>query len=517
MNAVDPSRAKLEAFLLKIGVTIAEGTPAPRPGKATEAWAVGQTVQAQSYATTLLAPRGDGARTAHLSQLAGCYYARGFSEEMVIEHCRYWNARNTPPLDDDKVVRTCQSIGATDARNHPDREATSPLESRPISPLFDLAQATIGNYLTTPPPPRRWVIDNFLPLGIVGAIVSPGGSGKSQFLMQLAYSVATGAQLAGHWAVSEPGTVLMLCAEDGGDEVHRRVHRIHEQLGRTLTPAQKKNLVDRLFIRSVVGEDVLITKVAANNEAIKTGLIDRLALTVKQVDDVKVIIIDPASRFRGGDENSNPHATRFVQALEALAMQTGATVLIAHHTNKAASYGGDVTQHSSRGASALTDGIRLQLALTPIPNAKSMIDASEQQLLQLSVVKTNYTRTPAPVRLCRESDGYLQTASGSTATVARDTKQLVELLSLVDRTPGGLTARQIETHSCGAGKAIDTSQRECRALIQWARDQQLLEREKSKPLKLTATGRDVVARCVKVPPTGAAGAARQRRTPREMP
>ena len=524
MNPLDPSRAELEAFLSKLGATIAKTPPAPQRNLVNRVPPPAGRGQAQSRASDLLAPCEDGQRTGHLTRLAGWYYSLGLTEELVIAHCMQWNARNTIPLDDDKVIRTCESIGATDARNHPDREAASPFVNGPITPLFDLAQATISNYLTNRPPRRRWVLDEFLPLGIVGAIVSPGGSGKSQFLMQLAYSVATGVQLAGHWTVSEPGTVLMLCAEDGDDEVHRRVHRIHEQLGGSLTAAQKTNLVDRLFIRSVVGEDVLMTRVAANNEAVKTVLVDRLALTVKQVEDLKVIIVDPASRFRGGDENSNPHATRFVQALEALAMQTGATVLIAHHTNKAASYGGGVSQHSSRGASALTDGIRLQLALTPISSSKAEGEAAEQNLLQLSVVKTNYTRAPLPVVFSREADGYLQAASNSPAAFARDSTLLLELLRVIDQPPGGLTARQIETRYCGPGKAINISQRDCRILIQRARDQQFLEPEKNKPLKLTASGRTLLTKCANVPKasspngpkTGAAGAARQRRTPRKM-
>jgi len=39
----------------------------------------------------------------------------------TIEHCLLWNERNTPPLDPDKVIRTCHSIAASDARKNPDR------------------------------------------------------------------------------------------------------------------------------------------------------------------------------------------------------------------------------------------------------------------------------------------------------------------------------------------------------------------------------------------------------------
>ena len=96
------------------------------------------------------------------------------------------------------------------------------------------------------------------------------------------------------------------------------------------------SLKDNFLIRSVTGMDVLLTQAMKNGEIVRTQLVEPLLLTAQQAKNLKLIIIDPAARFRGGDENSNPHATRFVQVLEYLALTTGATVLIAHHTGKGA-------------------------------------------------------------------------------------------------------------------------------------------------------------------------------------
>jgi hypothetical protein len=160
----------------------------------------------------LLAPCGDGHRTRHLVGLAGSYLQAGFNADQTIEHCLLWNERNTPPLDPDKVISTCHSIAASDARNHPDRihsQAFMQLQaiSTPPVPWFDINDARIDGYLLAPPPPIRWVLDGFLPLGIVAATVAQGGVGKSQLLMQLGYSVATGIMLAGHWPGRECGAV----------------------------------------------------------------------------------------------------------------------------------------------------------------------------------------------------------------------------------------------------------------------------------------------------------------------
>ena len=159
----------------------------------------------------LLAPCGDGERTAHLTGLAGSYLARGFNVDQVIEHCLMWNERNTPPLGVEKIISTCKSIAATDARNHPERtlgqgHAFGLMQTRiPPTPLFDLQAGRIDRYLQTPPPARRWLIKDLVVLGKVGAIVAPGGSSKSQWLLQLAVGVSTGLAVAEHWQVGEPG------------------------------------------------------------------------------------------------------------------------------------------------------------------------------------------------------------------------------------------------------------------------------------------------------------------------
>lgn len=342
MSASITEREGLENFFAKIGVILSRAlpsTPAPVPAGKSGAMVI-------------------GGRNNEIARLAGQLLRAGEKLAAVKHQALRANKKFATPLDEIEVDATCNSIWRTHMRN------TGEVEAGSLTPLFDISEARIDRFLTTPAPPRRWIFKDFIPKGIVAAVIAPGGMGKSQLLMQIAYSACTGIPLAGHWPVGEAGSVLMLCAEDETDEVHRRVARIHTQLGKAMTRAELAQLGDRLHIKSLVGEDVQLTTVGFGNEATKTEICARLALTVQQLDDVKLIIIDPASRFRGGEENSNAHATRFVSALEGLVKATGATVLIAHHANKASTFGSEKkSQNSSRGASALTDGIRLQLSL----------------------------------------------------------------------------------------------------------------------------------------------------------
>ena len=439
---------------------------------------------------SLLAPCGDGERTRHLTGLAGTYLRRGFGADETIDLCQLWNERNTPPLDADKVTDTCLSIAATHARNHPGQGAASALAlpTDPATPLFDIADAKISGFLKTAPLPWRWVLQDFLPLGIVAAVVAPGGSSKSQLLMQLAYSVATGIPLAGHWAVGEQGGVLMLCAEDGRDEIHRRVYRMHQQVGLGLDPTALQALEDRLFIRSMAGEDVLLTNATISGEVVRTALAERLLLTAKQVPDLKLMIIDPASRFRGGDENSNADATRFIQTLEYVALTAGITILMAHHSHKGVANSPEASQNGARGASALTDGMRWQMALTPQTKAGTKLprDADYRLYVEAALVKTNYTAPQSPVMLKRCRDGYL-VATAPTESQRIDAQ--AGLLEIIGNSPNGITARQIEIQHGGVTKPLGISEREMRSLIEVLRAEGKITGMKGKPMFVSASVR----------------------------
>lgn len=446
-----------------------------------------------------LTPKGDGERTQAVAARAGHLVALGIPIAEVTDICLLWNSRNTPPLDNDKIIRTCASIAKTDERNHPDRalRRLALAELGPPAPLFDVVDASVGAYLTAAPPPRRWLLDDFLPLGIAATVVAPGGVGKSQLLMQLAYSVATGAPLCGHWPVGEAGSVLMICAEDTAEEIHRRVYRIHQQVGSALGDAWADKLKAHLFVRSTAGQDTLLTRRGQGSaEVARTRIADRLSLTAGQLADLKLIILDPASRFRGGEENSNEDGTRFVEVLEYLVTQTGATILVAHHSGKGALNSKEgASQNDSRGASSLTDGVRWQMVLTTLRPTHKAFNALQAtgvgHYLEASVVKTNYTPPQPVVFLRREADGYLQ-AVNAAAPTAGPSPALIALLKLIASNQN-LTAKDIETQHCGPSKTIDIAQRISRGLIHFARGEGLVIGQGRQGLALTPAGQTMLA------------------------
>ena len=293
---------------------------------------------------------------------------------------------------------------------------TQPL-GETIVPLFNVNDFRAGRYLSSPPPVRRWLIRNVIPLGIVGQLVAPGGTGKTMASLQLGVSVATGSPFAGLWEVDEAGAVLMLLGEDDDGELHRRIANISRQM--TAHPEAISKLGQNLYIKSVIGEDNLMTCADPVSREVKhTQFTERLMQTAAQINDLKLIVIDPASRFRGGDENAAADTTRFVQALERLAQSTGATVLVIHHANKASMNGGGSNQAAARGSSALTDGVRLQINLSTLNDTTRkqhrIAEEDIRQYLTLSISKTNYSAPQADILLRRGEGGLLHRAESAT-------------------------------------------------------------------------------------------------------
>lgn len=358
-----------------------------------------QTPSVQIASQSALAGACDGFRTDRLTSLAGRYLRQGLLPKEVEFLCLGWNSTNTPPLAHDKVRDTVASIARTHARNHPAPGAAT------LSPLFDIADANIGYLLATEPIPRRWLLTDMLPLNIVGMLVAPGGTGKSQLMLQLGIAVAANLPLCELWPVGESGKTLLLFAEDDMAEVHRRLRNTMLELvpgNSNLSQA----LEDHLFIKSLLAQNNLMTQASAARRGVEsTNYVDKLLLTVAGITDLKLIVIDPASRFRGGDENSSDDVTRFVEQLERVREATGATILVCHHANKAGlnPHSGVSGQAKGRGSSAMTDGVRWQANLE---YDKSSNGAGRSNL-KLEVVKSNYTKPMSPAILVRKDSGYL--------------------------------------------------------------------------------------------------------------
>lgn len=463
---------------------------------------------------------GDGERTNHLTSLAGMWIAQGHGLGAVKSQAAQWNERNTPPLPFAKVYSTCEGIWRTHMRNHALPASSTAASAavttaaasagptisfgilEPVQPLFDLQSAAGSRLLSVVPPARRWLLRDCLPCGKVAAIIAPGGTGKSIFSLQLAVSVACGLPLAGVWHVEQPGPVLGLFAEDDEEEIHRRLHSIVTQLRSEgmMTPEVESRLKENLFVRSMVADNNLMTSALPNGHVVQLPYVQRLVATVRQAPAARLVIVDPASRFRGGQENSAEDATRFVEALEFLSKTTGATVVVLHHANKGSMQGGEQSQSASRGSSAFSDGVRWQMNLSPLTEKEAktlgIIEERRSHYLSATVTKNNYAPPQATVFLKRGDGGCLSNAGLSIASDAKRNETTLAVLRKIAECQGIYSMRTFEQDFGGRDNIFGVSAGQLRGVVNQCIEEGYVAKNsggRKNPLVLTSEGEKFIS------------------------
>lgn len=282
----------------------------------------------------------------------------------------------------------------------PDGEARAPWAER-IAPCE-------SSWFTKTPPKRSWLLRDartdagVLPLGKVGMLIAEGGAGKTMALIALILATATGSRWFGTFTIANPGKVLALLGEEDHEEVWRRSYNDRR--------ATNGPIPDDGAIIAIPLAGVPCATIETDREGnpTETTFLLWLRAYVKEHGPFALVIVDPLSRFAGTDTEANPAAaTRFVQALESIATECGATVIVAHHTNKLSHAAGvAVTGAAARGTTAIFDGVRWAAALTAekVEIDDPTLAGRLGEVVTFSIVKSNYSRKAEPLSLRRDNE-----------------------------------------------------------------------------------------------------------------
>lgn len=176
----------------------------------------------------------------------------------------------------------------------------------------------------------------------VSVVYGPSNVGKTTFVIDVVRAVATGAQW--HGRRTRGGAVLYVAAESGISVVER-AHGLLGDDGRKVFL-----LEERPSLLSDIDVDAIID--LANHCAGECG------------EPVAMIVFDTLTLCMGaGDENSNADAVRVAAATQRIARETGAHVMLVHHSGKDRSAG-------PRGASGLVGNADTVVELVAV-NAES--------------------------------------------------------------------------------------------------------------------------------------------------
>jgi hypothetical protein len=280
------------------------------------------------------------------------------------------------------------------------------------------------NWLTVVHPSRKFAWSPYFPCGCVSALIGEGAVGKSTLLLTILAHVAAGAPYLGH--MTSQGRVVYIAAEDDAQEVLTRLQRVIARAG--LTPAQHAAITKNLEFMPVSGVSLSLLK-SEFGVVYHTPLVNELA---DMIGTALVVAFDPVSRIHGCEENSNIVSTKLVQAGEVIAAKTGASVVFAHHTGKAAARDELDDAYSARGGSGFADASRSVLRMmAPKPGSSSVegleLDAEQlaaENIVRLHHAKASYTAKGSDVWLERGPNGELTQIHPVPSTVANDLAML---------------------------------------------------------------------------------------------
>lgn len=220
--------------------------------------------------------------------------------------------------------------------------------------------------LFVPAPPVAWVVENIVVAGEATLLVADGGTGKSYFALAMSLAVSDGGSFLGQR--TKQGRVIYVDEEGSRDLALQRL----QELGAT---HEQKQSIDYLNFAGV--------------DLVKHP--DRLIADAKLVDPILIVIDSHAKVTKSvGDENSNNEMGRvWDQGFLRLAKETGAAVLVIHHT-AAPGYG----PSKPRGATQIRNSADQVLTLFKDKETDTMIVYPSKPRRKTQTIRFRFLEIP---------------------------------------------------------------------------------------------------------------------------
>lgn len=170
----------------------------------------------------------------------------------------------------------------------------------------------LEHLINTEPPPIPWIVPGVLAMKSVTLVYGDPGVGKSMVALAISKAITEGETVM--QLECQKGRILLLDAENGKDELHRRIRALKFRKG--LSPCE------------VTGFSLDVNLLQLEEELMASGFPGILVL-----DSLRTL-------WPEGDENDSGTVTRMLTSLQALARSLDMAVLVIHHPNKSGGFRG---------------------------------------------------------------------------------------------------------------------------------------------------------------------------------
>lgn len=286
-----------------------------------------------------------------------------------------------------------------------------PQEGLDADPIF------VGD-LTGEPKKREWIVEDWIPKGVVSSLSGDGGMGKTLLAQQLLYAAGVGGKWLGLDVPAVRG--LGVFCEDDEDELHRRHNAIKSDLGHSIG-----NPFTDTWIWPRVGFDNLLVTFDKDNKPLVSPFFGQI---MRHVLDKKIglLFLDTIADLFGGNEIIRAQVNYFIKATCGAFIKQAKdagfvlTVILLSHPSQAGRNSGS----GESGSTAWNNAVRARLYLTRPEDG-----LPEQRVLTRK--KSNYSASGDDVKIeLLWADGVLKPASSSNAVAVKSVEnQIVQMVA----------------------------------------------------------------------------------------
>jgi len=289
-------------------------------------------------------------------------------------------------------------------------------------------------------PSADWLIDGIIEQPAVGFVFGPSGESKTFVTLDWALSVAVGRPW--HGRAVKQGPAVYVVAE-GSSGIPKRVKPLQHN--------QVPSVDDAFFV---------LEAVQLRTRGDVTSLLQQIE---ERCEEPALIVLDTfAQCFVGGEENSAKEVGEAIAAARRLLGETGATVLLVHHS-------GRVNEGAERGSSALRGNADVMISVRMTPSRTVTIKNTKQKdqdlfgdikltLQSVSLVDYDGSEVSSCVLVGRAEGGPCGTGPRGAVPRSRPTtnESQEQALSVVSHAEGDLSSADWR-RAIGVARGCDVS------------------------------------------------------------